>query len=185
MMHMPMFVLDQLFENREASAAGCPSTSCRSSARAAPRSCSGPRSCAQAPKARVKSPVQEQQPAETVRRANVRELSDTYLLWADLPGLARDDIKVTVADGFLHITGQQKARDIPNDASPEVQVRSHLPQSDHSDTLFTALRPTEVGEGYPVDASPGCGNVYASGHTSLFLQCLAAQSLSFGVGLSS
>ena len=51
------------------------------------RSCSGPRSCAQAPKARAKCPVQEHQPADTVRRANVRELSDTYVLWADLPGM--------------------------------------------------------------------------------------------------
>ena len=37
MMHMPMFVLDQLFENQETSSVGCLPTSCRPSARAAAR----------------------------------------------------------------------------------------------------------------------------------------------------
>ena len=37
MMHMPMFVLDNLFENHGANDSGCPPTFCRPSARASAR----------------------------------------------------------------------------------------------------------------------------------------------------
>lgn len=50
------------------------------------RACAAPRTTtAQAPKAQLKPAPQ--QPTDTIRRANLRDLADSYLIWADLPGM--------------------------------------------------------------------------------------------------
>ena len=53
------------------------------------RSCSGSRPSTQASKPQPKAPVPQQQPIDTIKRANFRELADSYLIWADLPGKDR------------------------------------------------------------------------------------------------
>jgi len=50
------------------------------------RSCSGPRPSTQASKPQPKAPIPQQKPVDTIKRANFRELDDSYLIWADLPG---------------------------------------------------------------------------------------------------
>ena len=40
---------------------------------------------------------------------DIVESTDAYTLTADLPGLSRDDIKLTVEEGVLTLTGERKA----------------------------------------------------------------------------
>lgn len=42
---------------------------------------------------------------------DVRETSDTYQIDAELPGMTKDDIKVTVENGVLNIEGERKKED--------------------------------------------------------------------------
>ena len=69
---------------REMAGADHATTTCRAAG------CSAPRTSPQAPKATKAQPKPViQQPAEatnTFTRANFHELSDSYLIWADLPG---------------------------------------------------------------------------------------------------
>jgi len=47
-------------------------------------------------------------------RVNVRELDDKFMLTAEIPGMAKDDIKVEVQDHQLMITGEKKLQDDKN-----------------------------------------------------------------------
>ena len=55
------------------------------------RSCTIPRSGAPAAQARTQAKAPAQPPTDTIQRANHRELSDSYLIWADLPGTSLTD----------------------------------------------------------------------------------------------
>lgn len=41
-------------------------------------------------------------------RIDIEESDTAYVLYADLPGLAKDEIKITVEDGQLSISGERK-----------------------------------------------------------------------------
>ena len=46
---------------------------------------------------------------------DIKETDDTYLIEAELPGLSKEDVKVTVDDGVLTIQGERKQEEESSD----------------------------------------------------------------------
>lgn len=49
-------------------------------------------------------------------RIDVAEYADKSVLVAELPGVAKEDVKVTVKDGVVEIAGERKAHVLPENA---------------------------------------------------------------------
>ena len=52
-------------------------------------------------------------PSGWIPPIDVHETADEYVITAELPGLGRDDVRIQVRDGRLHIEGQRRERDLP------------------------------------------------------------------------
>jgi len=52
-------------------------------------------------------------PSGWIPPIDVHETADEYVITAELPGLARDDVQIQVHDGHVQISGQRRERDVP------------------------------------------------------------------------
>lgn len=52
-------------------------------------------------------------PAGWVPAVDLHETADDYVVTAELPGLARDDIEIELHDGRLTVSGVRRERDVP------------------------------------------------------------------------
>jgi HSP20 family protein len=56
---------------------------------------------------------------------DIKEAKDQYIIKADLPGLTKEDIKVTLENGILRIEGERKAEASSEDAQSHRIERSY------------------------------------------------------------
>ena len=56
-----------------------------------------------------------QKPEDTVLAVDIYEDSEKFLVRADLPGVAKEDVQVTYADGVLTINAQSKSDETPEE----------------------------------------------------------------------
>lgn len=52
-----------------------------------------------------------------IPNVDVKETSETIVISADLPGLRKDDIKITIQDRILQISGEKKQPDVEEGAN--------------------------------------------------------------------
>lgn len=52
-------------------------------------------------------------PSGWIPPIDVHETADAYVVTAELPGLNRDDVRIQVHEGRLHLEGQRRERDLP------------------------------------------------------------------------
>jgi HSP20 family protein len=62
-------------------------------------------------------PIRTDADAEFSPRVNIKENRDSIALFFELPGMEKKDIKVTVKDGDLIVSGQREFRDESEDAN--------------------------------------------------------------------
>lgn len=69
-------------------------------------------------------PLSEEYPA-----LDVRDRGKEFELVAELPGLSKDEVKISVHDGLLTISGERKAADLPEKAR---WIRREIPRGSFS-----------------------------------------------------
>jgi len=63
-------------------------------------------------------------PSGWIPPIDVHETEEEYVITAELPGLARDDVRIQVSDGQVHISGQRREPHIPYEQYHRVE-RGH------------------------------------------------------------
>jgi HSP20 family protein len=63
-------------------------------------------------------------PSGWIPPIDVHETEEEYVITAELPGLGRDDVRIQVSDGQVHISGQRREPDMPYEQYHRVE-RGH------------------------------------------------------------
>ena len=63
-------------------------------------------------------------PSGWIPPIDVHETAEEFVITAELPGLGRDDVRIQVSDGQVHISGQRREPDVPYEQYHRVE-RGH------------------------------------------------------------
>jgi len=93
---------------------------------------------------------------------DIREEDDRFLLIADIPGVKRDDVEVTLEDGVLTIKGERRTETEENREGFHRKERVHgsfmrqfsLPDTVNTDTISASVTDGVLEIGIPKQAKP-------------------------------